>query len=222
MKHKLADSKKGFTLVEMIVVIGITAVLGVIFTNTLVQTLRSQNKTKVIGQVKQNGQIALDRISTEIRQAEKIVCINDTDTNTDTIAIFQNGSYKRFRFHRPEPTDTPPANGYIEWDDFTVAEYGVDKDARDSCQEANLSPLPGRIKYLTDRDARGGISVDFLTGETRVFKPVDPSTQDGYGDLVTVQFKAQAGVGSGLLYEEVVREGGIPFSTTIQVRGMKR
>lgn len=216
-------NNKGFTLVEMIVVISITAVLGVIFTNTLVQTLRSQSKTKVISQVKQNGQIVLGRLSTEIRQAEKIICINNKNggggDQGDTLVIFKNGNYQRFRFHRPEPAENPTVNGYIEWDEFTTSEYGEEKDAQGSCQDSALLSLPGRIKYLTDRDTKNGISLDLMDGTSNAFSR---TSKAGYGDLVTIQFKAQAGVGSGILYEDLVKEGGIPFSTTVQVKGLKK
>jgi len=237
-------NKSGFTLIEILIVVSIMAVLGVIFTNVLTQTLRGQNKVRVLNQVKQNGQVVLDKLTQEIRQAEKVICVGDERTdNSDTLVIFKQGVYTRFRFYPKIVTLTDKKNGYIAWDnpidenlvcevdqnllpDFIpipLGGLGMGDVGDTPTPIPSPTPLPplSFAKYLTDTDPITGISVD-CAGEgdfaNRIFKQ---DIRPGFGDVITIKFKAEAGVSAGQAYEANVAEGGIVFTTTIAVRGGK-
>lgn len=215
----------GFTLIELLVVIAIMGILGLILTNTITQTLRGQNKTKVIGAVKQNGQVVLDRISNEIRQAEKVFCVNgDVQANWDTIILFKKGTYTKIRFYSPSSS----TNGKI-----TIYSQTIDPSmgAAPSCSD----PTSPDEQNLSDVDTRNGVSLDFdpltLPGRTpgewnsgppetgdRVFIR---SQQAGYADTITIKFRGMPAINSGKTYENMVTEGGVLFTTSVQVRGGK-
>ncbi|MFH0937174.1 MAG: type II secretion system protein [Candidatus Daviesbacteria bacterium] len=196
----------GFTLIELIIVIGVTGILAVVMTDVLTQTLRGQNKVKIINQIKQNGQSVLEKMTNEIRQAERVVCVGKITGSSgpdNTLVIFKNGVYTRFRF---EPGLTGQ-NGKI-----TAQSWGFESQSNDCTAESSVSEP---LLNLTDTDTKNGISIEPKDSEP-IFTP-DP--KPGYNDNITIKFKATAGVEAGEAYEASVKEGGVLFTTSVGVKG---
>lgn len=222
MRRRYKES--GFTLVELVVIIGLFAILGLIFTATLMQTLRGQNKSRVLNQVKQNGQVVLDRLSNEIHQAEKIVCVGKNSANTgsffdDTLVVYKGGTYTRFRFF-PPVGDT--ANGYIAREDFTSEDVLADLNRQDDifddpilCIQDLKYSVEGFVK-ITDQDPVRGVSIKYFDNNSPVFSR---SKMAGFADVITVKFMIASAVSAGVTYENLV--DGIPFSTAVQIKGEK-
>ncbi|HBQ50639.1 hypothetical protein A3B42_02535 [Candidatus Daviesbacteria bacterium RIFCSPLOWO2_01_FULL_38_10] len=127
---------KGFTLVEMIMVMAIVAIVGVILVMIFANTLRGSSKAQILSVIKQNGQAVLGTMDNAIRNADNVVCPPDS-TPTDTLVVVKNGIYTRFRF----------INNSIEKDnptDFTTT----------TCSDLSVSPV-----NLTDTDPKTGVSV---------------------------------------------------------------
>ncbi len=72
--------KNGFTIIEIVVTVGILAVVAVVGTNIFFTVLRSSSKSKVLTTVKQNGDYALSVMERMIRKSEKIVLNSDDQT----------------------------------------------------------------------------------------------------------------------------------------------
>lgn len=64
------NSKKGFTLVELLVSVTVTVVALTIIVGILTSTLRGSNKTDVIDKVRENGNYAISQISRAIKFAK--------------------------------------------------------------------------------------------------------------------------------------------------------
>ena len=222
MKEKKQGSEKlkksGFTLVELIVVVALMGILGLIFTNTLIQTLRGQNKVKVINEVKQNGQTILDRLTNDIRQAEKIVCRGKNLANAvypenafDTIVIVKAGTYTRFRLI----VETEGSNGYIQRDEFTAEDIANPDEEILLCSNS----VGQETAYaLSDKDPVNGVSLSY-DGLNPVFNSESPLP--GYSDVVVIKFRASEGVKAGNFFESSLTEGGLLFSTKVLVKGGK-
>jgi len=73
--------KKGFTLVEILVVITVFAVLGVITTQTLLISLQGSRKSGSLTSVRENLNYALSVMERQLRNAESVVCTKSTYTN---------------------------------------------------------------------------------------------------------------------------------------------
>lgn len=209
-------NKKGFTLIEILVVVVLLSILGLILTNVLTQVLRGQNKINVVSLVKQNGQLVLDKLSGEIRSAEKVLCVGQTTTSpNNTIVLFRNGNYIRFKFIQPLPEGVPTANGYFQKNVFTPEDIpdGIINDEM-LCTTNDL----GQSSFLTDKDDKSGISIDY-DGTNPIFNIQTP--QAGFPDVILIKFRAEAGVKAGKTPESTVAEEGVLFTTAASVRGGK-
>lgn len=210
-------NKKGFTLVELLVVIIIMLIMGVIFTNILIESLRGRNKVNIINQVKQNGQVVLDNLSNEIRSAEKVVCVDKFGspggTPKDTIVIFKNGIFSQYRFFVP----TINANGYIKRGDFTGEDTLTNISNSELCTAIDAGTFAINFNQnLTDTDTQKGVSIDLIK------TPTEQNVFEQRGDSVIIKFAALAGVKAGYAYDVTVADGGIPFTTSVQARGIKK
>lgn len=207
------QKNNGFTIVELLVVVIIMVIMGIIFTDILVESLRSRNKVAVINQVKQNGQVVLDKLSNEIRSAEKVVCVdkfNTGGTPKDTIVIFNSGTYSQFRLIQP----TASANGEMHKVNFIRSDLVEGTLDSDLCTTVDITTGTNLIQSLTDTDTKNGVSVDIPPSPQNIFEQ--------RGDNVIIKFNASAGISAGFAYDVTVKDGGIPFMTSVQVRGIKR
>ncbi|OIP57349.1 MAG: hypothetical protein AUK12_04025 [Candidatus Levybacteria bacterium CG2_30_37_29] len=76
--------KKGYTLIELVTVMGILVVISNIIIGIVYTTLRGSNKTRITTTVAQNGNYALSVISNTITTSESVIKINDTDISDCT------------------------------------------------------------------------------------------------------------------------------------------
>ena len=65
-------TQRGFTLVEILVVVGILGIIAVVASTIFFTTLRSAGKTKVLTTVKQNGDYALTVMERLIRDSQEV------------------------------------------------------------------------------------------------------------------------------------------------------
>jgi len=75
---------KGFTLVELLVVVGIMALFSLTLVSVFLATIRGGNKSQLLQSLHQEGDYALKTMSRMIRGAEVVDCSADfTITNDD-------------------------------------------------------------------------------------------------------------------------------------------
>ena len=84
----------GFTLMEVLVSVGIVAILGIVIVQTFFTTVRTSRKTEITRDVKQNGDFALDVMSRMVRSARMVTTVCSTNgTQTPTITIVNPDNY---------------------------------------------------------------------------------------------------------------------------------
>lgn len=72
-QYKIQQSKKGFTLVELLVFMAVYSVLIVMITNIFVTTLDVQLQSESTTSVQDDGNFILSRLAYDIQRAESIV-----------------------------------------------------------------------------------------------------------------------------------------------------
>ncbi len=101
-------SNLGFTLLEIIIASSIIAIMGVIISQTLSATTKSNSKVEMVKEVKQNGDFALSIMERMIRNSRGItstctdagsaassLTLNNLDGGTTTVTCLWDGSISR-------------------------------------------------------------------------------------------------------------------------------
>ncbi|MBI2593425.1 prepilin-type N-terminal cleavage/methylation domain-containing protein [Candidatus Daviesbacteria bacterium] len=183
---KFLKEQFGFSLIEVILAIGILSVIGVISSNLLTRTYRTSSDADFLSRLKQNGAVASDILGEAIRMADSVVCYEPA--NNSKVIIIRNliGKYVRYRFVEP--------GGYI-----AKKEDIVPRDLSTFCQEdINTS---GEAP-ITDRDPSSGVSItngkfNYVPGVggkdtvTIKFDVGPPLNQSGQAVIVNIQTTVQ-------------------------------
>lgn len=90
--YRPTSGKSGFTLMEMIVVLGSFAILAIISTATLFITLNNMAKARVTREVRRNGDSALQVMERQLRVAQAITACNPTGTEVDFTDQYGNNN----------------------------------------------------------------------------------------------------------------------------------
>lgn len=198
--------KKGFTLVELLVVITVLSIMGVVVLNIFTNTLRGSNKSQIILVIKQNGQAILESIDKVIRNAEDVVCIS---SSRDTLVILKEGKYTRYRFIPPKTG----VNGQIQMDQPVqpappAPKGDIDLFLNNVCTDLLGTDSPTPPQVLTDTNTQTGVSVK--NGS------FSRSEKSGSKDTVTITFQVGPGVSvSPVLAGQI---DPVRFTTTILLR----
>lgn len=190
---------KGFTLIEIIVVIGILSIIGVIVLTIFSRTLKGNNKAQILSSIKQNGQGALENIDKNIRNADNLVCSSPSNTTV----VVKNGIYTRFRFIISDINN----NGSIVTDNPTpqILDTTPQLFVNRVC---NPTDPMNSATILTDTNPQTGVSL--------VSGSFSTSKLAGFKDAVTVSFVLASGVKAPSAISGEIDT--VTFETTIQLR----
>jgi len=81
--------KNGFTLVELLVVVGLVLIIGTVGTSIITSILRSYNKAHIINEIEQNGNYVLSLMESQIRNAKSV---SPTGTTSSLTVTTQDGA----------------------------------------------------------------------------------------------------------------------------------
>ena len=94
-KFKVQSSKFGFTLVEMLVSIGLFTAVTTIIISVLFTSFRASKKSEVVVSIKQSGSAVLTRMVNGIRYARSLddptSCIPEITVSSITVTAFDDG-----------------------------------------------------------------------------------------------------------------------------------
>ncbi len=97
-------TKRGFSLIELTVVIGLISLLTLAITSALLMSVVSSNRIRTATKIKQAGNFALDQMQGLIRNARNLdtcdsaggsITVNNPDGGTTTLTQESDGNYTR-------------------------------------------------------------------------------------------------------------------------------
>src|SRR3990167_5734120 len=183
-------SRKGFTLLEFLVVIGLLSITIGSILLFLTSVLKGTNQANITSEVKQNGQVVLDTLESQIRNATDAECrlVSGSDC-FDVKLIRVNADPLRIRCVDPVGQTE---NGRIE-----IA--------------SSLLDDPVNFTSITNTDLKSGVSV----GDCK-FNVVASSGGVSAPPIVAVSFKVNQGVAAASRADFMAN---VSFQTTISLRG---
>lgn len=87
MKQQSKKSTKGFTLVEILIVITIFAVIGLLSTRSVFLTIRGSKKSDSLVRVRENVNYSLAVIERQLRNSESVTCPNASTDTLDYVSL---------------------------------------------------------------------------------------------------------------------------------------
>lgn len=212
IKNLKFEHESGFTLVEVLVVIGVFATIGAIVSAILVSSLRGTNKTNAIITVKENGNRALFFIANTIRYAKKF------NGMTDGTIDPQTGAYKLYPDCTVYPaagTSPTPTPAYYKG--VKITSFDSQETIFMCCSNppANIASLSASVPLCNSAGVRQLLDTTSVSMPTCSFT----CSQQGSSDFpaIGVNFSLMKG-GVSTLVEKMVNP--IEFRTTIIMRNL--
>lgn len=84
------NRRQGFTLLEILVSMSIASIVGILVTQVFFTTTRSNTKTELLKDVKQNGEFALGQIERMIHNAKSVESVCPVSGTTLTSVVITN------------------------------------------------------------------------------------------------------------------------------------
>ncbi len=212
-------ASRGFTLLEVMVAIGIVALLGVLIYGAFMGMSRSRKNMQHVGNRYQQGRQAVDRMAREL-----------TSAFLSGHQPFQQLQYVRETIF--VGTDQRPSDR-VDFTSFSHMRLKADSHESDQCELsffASTDPETGNLdlvrrvqKYIDDEPTRGGV-VQVLAENIESFdvKYFDPLISEWIDSWSTVQAAGQIGRLPGAVWITLWLRGGprdapVKFETKVQI-----
>lgn len=200
----------GFTLIELLVVLGILSLTVSSTLLFLTSVLRGSNKGNVIAEVKQNGQVVLESVERQIRNAVDAQKVKDVNGN-DVINTIKLIRQDQEPFYLKCFSQGATYNGYIG----TVVSSTTDP----------AGPSDGSYIALTNKsDTISGVNIDCYSDPTCLLDVIPASSGITSPPIVSICFYATQGIDAPSRQDFQVKDPnnpnskGIKFQTTISLR----
>lgn len=152
---------KGFSLIEMLIVVGIFSFLAIIVTQSLSASLRNSRKSENLGKVRENLEYTMNYIERTLRTAKSLSPLCSGDTN-DLTFITQTGATQRFRYISATRTINYDAIGTGNGTPITNSQIRIENDSLSpfTCVPGTGGRPDSVTIRLTARDATTNASAE--------------------------------------------------------------
>lgn len=155
-------NKTGFSLIELIIAIGLIAMLMLAISSSMLMSIISSNRIRNLTKIKQAGNFALDQIQGIIRNAKDITICNSStvtvvnqDGTTSTISLISN------RLATNIDTYITPAN--LDVDATTLFNCQPNDTTSTSVEKTNLIKIAFTLKDLNIEASKENPVLQFET-----------------------------------------------------------
>ncbi len=136
-RHQISS---GFTLLEILISVGILAIIGVLITQVFFSVTRISTKTELVKDIKQNGDFVLDVIERQIRNASgtNIICESGALSTSSATFINRKGESTTFTCfsdgNAARIASISATTAYLSSGNLTISESGSI-----TCDDSTLS-----------------------------------------------------------------------------------
>lgn len=153
-------AKRGFSLIELTVVIGLLALLMLAISSTMLMSIVSSNRIRTITKVKQAGNYAIGQIQTMLRNAKSI---KTCDSTVGTITLIGAGGGETQIFNDSNSRIASNSGTYLTPENTLASLFTL------SCNPSDAEPSIVKVSFdLRDAIAPTGIQNPSLHFETSV------------------------------------------------------
>ena len=192
---------KGFTLVEFLVVLGVLAIAVGSALLVLTSVLRGTNQANITTEVKQNGQIVLDTLDSQIRNAIGAECKNSSGVPVTCSSVSASKKYIKLIGQGIDPLHIK-----CFWDEVPKTQNGWIGTVTSTSENPNESDY----SRVTNTDKISGVDIgncNFSVQEATV-GTLSPA-------IVSISFLVEQGVEAPSRQDFVT---SVKFQTTISLR----
>lgn len=152
--------RKGFSLIELTVVISLLALLMLAISSTMLMSIISSKRIRAATKTKQAGNYAIGQIQTMIRNAKSI---KTCDSTAGTITIVNSGGGETQIFADSNSRIASNSGTYLTGEDTTTSLFSL------SCDPSDSEPAIVKVSFdLRDALAQTGIQNPSLHFETSI------------------------------------------------------
>lgn len=87
IKQSINNNSKGFSLIEILIVVTIFAVIGLLATRSIFLTIRGAKKSDSLVRVRENVNFSLSVIERQLRNSESVTCPNASTSTLSYISL---------------------------------------------------------------------------------------------------------------------------------------
>ncbi len=148
--------KKGFSLIELIVVISLLSLLMLAISGTMLMTVISSNRVRTTTKVKQAGNYALGQIQSMIRNSKSIVSCNSSGESITIVN--QNGAQTTINLESARIASN--SGTYLTPANTTTSVFNL------TCEPSDIAPNLVKITF----DLKDNLSSDVVDSPTLHFE----------------------------------------------------
>lgn len=133
--------KRGFSLIELTVVIGLLSLLILAISSTMLMSVISSNRIKTVTKVKQAGNYAIGQIQTIIRNAKAIMTCDSTNATISIVNPDGAATTLSSLFVNPNTRIASNSGVYLTPDNLNVSSFSL------TCYPDDINPSLVQVSF---------------------------------------------------------------------------
>lgn len=164
--NKKKTSQKGYSLIELIVVVGLTSILAIAITAIMMSSLLSSSRVRTLIKIRQAGDLAMTQVQQLIRNAKSIdECSSGNGASTDDYIIItgQDGELTTLETEEISPGEYKIASTsalrirYLNTEDIPAQAFNL------TCEPSDTETTLVKIFFTLANEAASGRPFDSPT-----------------------------------------------------------
>ncbi len=144
------EIKKGTSIIELVVVIGLISLLALAMSAIMLTTIVSSNRIRRVTQLKQAGDLVLNQIQTTIRNARDIIACNAQDAELTTLNPDGGTTTLMLEDDGTAPRIASNSGTYLTPNNLSVSSFAL------TCEPSDSEPVLFKISFDLTHTSNSG------------------------------------------------------------------